>query len=235
MHNTQLVIFHSTLHFWRNTQDHDPFHVERYINGVGFAPSVERIRNNSTRSRRNFAVDTLKLAGIDCEVIEIGIDLSSIIYRNYADYDKSVEYNRCEWLTNIVAGESDVAGAGSASKGIRTTGATCSPDSWRGRSNYWTVSMHHMAQWSSDKPESAVANAVANETYPAWIWALYSALLITWPMTATSRSHSPSIPIPSINFCNLLLAPDLGFWRWHSLTRTVDTKMRGPLPPMAWR
>jgi hypothetical protein len=63
---------------------------------VGFAPSVERIRNNSTRSRRNFAVDTLELAGIDCEVIEIGIDLSSIIYRNYADYDKSVEYNRCE-------------------------------------------------------------------------------------------------------------------------------------------
>lgn len=56
-----------------------------------------------------------------------------------------------------------------------------------------------------------------------------------WPRVPTSLSHSPSIAIPSINFCILPVVCILDSMRWHSPTTTVDTKVRGGPPPTACR
>jgi hypothetical protein len=127
------------------------------------------------------------------------------------------------------------AGAGTPGKRIRTTSTADIACIGGRRSSCRTMSIIIARCKSNNLPDSGDVNAVANDTYPACIWTLYSTWLMTCPMTATSRSHSPSTTAPSISFCILPFALDLGSMRWHSPTLTADTNVRGPLPPTAWK
>jgi hypothetical protein len=74
----------------RNPQQHDPFDVKRNIDRKRCTPSVDRIRDNCAGSRRELAVDSIKLVYIRHKLTEaLGI-FPCIINGDFADHQYGI-------------------------------------------------------------------------------------------------------------------------------------------------
>ena len=73
----------------RNAQQHDPFDVKRNIDRR-CTPSVDRICDNCAGSRRELAVDSIKLVYIRHKLTEALSIFPRIINRNFADHQYGI-------------------------------------------------------------------------------------------------------------------------------------------------